>query len=59
MPLTVQGFEYDYVGVIFGDDIKFSKDGGWKVESTKNYDTKLQKLENNELLEILKDIEYF
>ena len=55
MPLTVQGFEYDYVGVIFGDDIKFSKDGGWKVESTKNYDTKLQKLENNELLEILKN----
>lgn len=59
MPLTVQGFEYDYVGVIFGDDIKFSKDGEWEVNSNNVLDQKLADLKHEissgKLLEILKN----
>lgn len=36
---TAQGFEFDYAGVIFGNDLKYdSATGAWLADKTKNYD---------------------
>jgi DUF2075 family protein len=37
---TAQGFEFDYVGVIFGPDLIYRPEGAdWKGDRTKSYDT--------------------
>jgi uncharacterized protein len=37
---TAQGFEFDYVGVIFGNDLVYvPEDAGWKGDRTKSFDT--------------------
>ncbi|MYM84133.1 DUF2075 domain-containing protein [Duganella sp. FT50W] len=36
---TAQGFEFDYAGVIFGNDLRYdSATGAWLADKTKNYD---------------------
>lgn len=36
---TAQGFEFDYAGVIFGNDLTYdSATGAWLADKTKNYD---------------------
>jgi DUF2075 family protein len=36
---TAQGFEFDYAGVIFGNDLRYdSATGVWLADKTKNYD---------------------
>lgn len=36
---TAQGFEFDYAGVIFGNDLKYdSTTGTWLADKTKNFD---------------------
>lgn len=36
---TAQGFEFDYAGVIFGNDLRYdSATGTWLADKTKNYD---------------------
>jgi DUF2075 family protein len=36
---TAQGFEFDYAGVIFGNDLRYdSTTGAWLADKTKNYD---------------------
>ena len=32
------GFEFDYVGVIFGNDLVYARDAGWKGNRTKWFD---------------------
>ena len=40
---TAQGFEYDYAGVIFGEDLRFDPDRGeWMAERTRSYDRPLR-----------------
>jgi len=36
---TAQGFEFDYVGVIFGTDLVYRHGAGWVGNRTKSYDT--------------------
>jgi len=41
---TAQGFEFDYVGVIFGLDLRFDfSTGGWVANTTKSYDSVVKK----------------
>lgn len=36
---TAQGFEFDYVGVIFGEDLRYDADrGGWVGDKSKSFD---------------------
>jgi len=39
---SAQGFEFDYVGIIFGEDL-VSRDDEWVAQMTKNYDKGLKK----------------
>jgi DUF2075 family protein len=36
---TAQGFEFDYVGVIFGSDLVYRPTVGWAGNRTESYDT--------------------
>jgi len=36
---TAQGFEFDYVGVIFGTDLVYRHGAGWVGNQTESYDT--------------------
>ena len=51
---TVQGFEYDYVGVIFGEDLVYHN--GWKVNKNKSFDTLIKKSSDEEFMKSLKNI---
>jgi len=40
---TAQGFEFDYVGVIFGPDLRYDPDAGeWIGDTTKSADSKVK-----------------
>lgn len=39
---TAQGFEFDYAGVIFGDDLRF-EEGHWVADKTRSYDSTVKK----------------
>jgi DUF2075 family protein len=44
---TAQGFEFDYVGIIFGRGLTYDFDGGrWVGDPTASYDTVVKRLEN-------------
>lgn len=51
---TVQGFEYDYVGVIFGEDLVY--DNGWKVNKNKSFDTLIKKSSDEDFMKSLKNV---
>jgi uncharacterized protein len=51
---TAQGFEFDYVGVIFGEDLVI-RDGKWVAQPGKSFDT-MAKRNNSEFLKHLKNI---
>ena len=38
---TAQGFEFDYIGVIFGDDLVWRKDQGWVSVPANSFDTQV------------------
>jgi DUF2075 family protein len=41
---TAQGFEFDYVGVIFGEDLVYRfSDGGWIAEKQASFDSSVKK----------------
>jgi len=41
---TAQGFEFDYVGVIFGEDLRYDRSKGmWIGDKTKSFDTMVKK----------------
>jgi len=41
---TAQGFEFDYVGVIFGQDLRYDGDAGtWVGDRKKSYDTTVKR----------------
>lgn len=44
---TAQGFEFDYAGVIFGDDLKFNPDEStWEGHPEKSHDVQVRNSEN-------------
>jgi len=45
---TAQGFEFDYIGVIFGDDLVWRKDKGWVSIPENSFDS--QVLRGNQML---------
>ncbi len=53
---TSQGFEFDYIGVIFGNDLIYNKDKKeWEVKSKNSYDIMVTR-NNNKLLEHFKNV---
>lgn len=40
---TAQGFEFDYVGVIWGKDLRYQPDEGWVGERTASFDTTVKR----------------
>ncbi len=53
---TAQGFEFDYIAVIFGNDLVYdAKQGAWKAVPTRSFDTKVTR-ENTNLTEHLKSV---
>lgn len=45
---TAQGFEFDYVGVIFGDDLAYDFDkGAWVAHRDKSYDSQVKRSKDN------------
>jgi len=56
---SCQGFEFDYIGVIFGNDITYDfNNGKWICHRENNYDTALKKksLSNEKFLVLVKNI---
>lgn len=51
---TVQGFEFDYVGVIFGNDLVY--DDGWKLKRENSHDPMLKRSSDEELMKSLKNV---
>ncbi|NFL34501.1 DUF2075 domain-containing protein [Clostridium botulinum] len=51
---TVQGFEFDCVGVIFGNDLIY--DNGWKINKDNSYDSLLKKSSNEAFMKSLKNV---
>lgn len=51
---TVQGFEFDYVGVIFGNDLIY--DEGWKLKRENSHDSMLKKSSDEEFIKSLKNV---
>lgn len=51
---TVQGFEFDYAGVIFGNDLIY--DNGWNVVKDNSYDPMLKKSSDEEFMKSLKNV---
>lgn len=51
---TVQGFEFDYVGVIFGNDLVY--DDGWKLKRENSNDPMLKKSSDEEFIKSLKNV---
>ena len=53
---TSQGFEFDYIGVIFGNDLVYNKDKKkWEVNPKNSYDTMVTR-NNSKLLEHFKNV---
>lgn len=53
---TSQGFEFDYIGVIFGNDLVWNKEkGSWEAKPENSYDT-MAKRGNDELTKHLKNV---
>jgi len=53
---TSQGFEFDYIGVIFGNDLIYNKHKKeWEVKPKNSYDSMVTR-NNNQLLEHLKNV---
>jgi len=52
---TAQGFEFDYIGVIFGKDLVYRKDKGWQALPENSCDSMVKK-NNNELEKHLKHV---
>ena len=53
---TSQGFEFDYIGVIFGEDLFYDpKSNNWKSDSNKLFDSMLKR-DNPNLTEYLKNV---
>ncbi len=53
---TAQGFEFDYIGIIFGNDLVYDKDKGeWVAKPENSYDT-MAKRDNKKLTEHLKNV---
>lgn len=44
---TAQGFEFDYVGVIFGPDLVYRHGVGWMGDKTKSFDTVVKRSKEN------------
>ena len=45
---TAQGFEFDYIGVVFGNDLRYDfSSGRWIGDKTKSYDTSVKKADEN------------
>jgi DUF2075 family protein len=51
---TAQGFEFDYVGVIFGLDLVYRHGVGWVGEKTKSFDT-IVKRSGDRFVELVKN----
>ena len=49
---TAQGFEFDYVGVIFGRDLVF--DGGWRGNRKISHDSVVKKAPEAEFVSLVK-----
>ncbi|MFC1678690.1 DNA/RNA helicase domain-containing protein [Elusimicrobiota bacterium] len=53
---TAQGFEFDYIGVIFGRDLRYDhKEKAWKVAPEHSHDTQVKRA-NPRLIEHLKSV---
>ena len=53
---TSQGLEFDYIGVIFGEDLVYRKDqGGWVGQQEKSYDKALKR-KNTDFVRYIKNI---
>lgn len=52
---TAQGFEFDYIGVIFGDDLVWRKDKGWISIPENSFDKQVLR-GNQKLTEHLKNV---
>ncbi|MCX6741729.1 MAG: DUF2075 domain-containing protein [Candidatus Pacearchaeota archaeon] len=53
---TVQGFEFDYIGVIFGKDLVYNKEKeSWEAKPENSYDGEVKR-NNPELLKHLKNV---
>lgn len=52
---TAQGFEFDYIGVIFGNDLVWRKDKGWVSVPENSFDTQV-KAKNPKLTEHFKHV---
>ena len=51
---SVQGFEFDYVGVIWGEDLVWRKDK-WVAQPQKSYDKEIKRMNSEEALILLKN----
>src|SRR5262249_10273228 len=40
---TSQGFEFDYIAVIFGNDLLYSEDAGWGAIPKNSFDTQVKR----------------
>jgi DUF2075 family protein len=40
---TAQGFEFDYIGVIFGTDLVYRHSGGWVGQKENSFDTAVKR----------------
>ena len=49
---TAQGFEFDYVGVIFGKDLVFN--GGWRGNRKISHDSVVKKAPEEEFVNLVK-----
>ncbi|WP_367356929.1 DNA/RNA helicase domain-containing protein [Mesotoga sp.] len=56
---TVQGFEFDYIGVIFGEDLKYDQSlKRWVADKSKSFDPNLNKssLSEDEFMDYAKNV---
>lgn len=53
---TAQGFEFDYIGVIFGNDLVYRKGKGWIAEPKNSKDRAVARKGNARLVEHLKNV---
>lgn len=51
---TAQGFEFDYVGVIWGRDLRYDPERGWVGDSAASHDTALKRA-GDRFLELVKN----
>jgi hypothetical protein len=55
---TAQGFEFDYVGVIFGDDLRYdARSGAWVGDRSRSFDTVVKRARGDgEFVALLKNV---